>query len=376
MTSSGIIVAIIIVLFPWLAMVLENKIAFFKKIGAIVTCYAFGALLGNIGWDHGGQKIVEEIMNISIPLAIPLFIYGTDFVAWLTHSKSTVISFILCIISVMVLTVVAGIIFQPHLPEAWQISGMLAGVYTGGTSNLTAIGQSLEVNHETLILVNSIDMLAGSILLFIFLYFGRNFLKNFLKVEAVTEELTICHGDEKTTLKELMPGGMLGSLLSVGSLGAAFGLSQLIFGKLSVPFLIFMITTLGVILSFIPKIRALKGPFEFGHYLLMIFCTAIGSMADVSKLFDDTGLIMLMGLMVVFGSVILHFTLAKLFKIDRDTAVITSVAGIFGPPFVPVIADRFENKGMIVPGMTTGLIGFAIGNYLGMGIAFFLKSLL
>ena len=85
---------------------------------------------------------------------------------------------------------------------------------------------------------------------------------------------------------------------------------------------------------------------------------------------------MTMGLMVVFGSVILHFVLAKVFKIDRDTAVITSVAGIFGPPFVPVIADRFENKGMIVPGMTTGLIGFAIGNYLGMGIAFFLRSLI
>jgi uncharacterized membrane protein len=74
-----------------------------------------------------------------------------------------------------------------------------------------------------------------------------------------------------------------------------------------------------------------------------------------------------------FGSVILHYLLCKIFKIDRDTAVITSVAGIFGPPFVPLIADRFENKAMIVPGMTTGLIGFAIGNYLGMAIAFLLK---
>jgi len=253
---------------------------------------------------------------------------------------------------------------------------MLAGVYTGGTSNLTAIGQSLEVNSETLILVNSIDMMAGSILLFVFLYFGRNFLKNFLRVEKVKEELTICHADENSSLRELLPGGVKGSILSVLSLGTAFGLSKLFFGKLNVPFLIFMITTVGIILSFLPSVRNLKGPFEFGHYLLMIFCTAIGSMADVSKLFSDTGTIMLMGLMVVFGSVILHFILAKLFDIDRDTAVITSVAGIFGPPFVPVIADRFENKAMIVPGMTTGLIGFAIGNYLGMAVAFFLKSLI
>lgn len=375
MTFSGILVVLIILLFPWLAMVLEKNVTFFKKIGAIVTCYAFGAILGNIGWDHGGGVLVEEVMNISIPLAIPLFIYGTDFIFWLTHSKSTVISFLLCILSVSIMTIGAGLIFQGYLPEAWQISGMLAGVYTGGTSNLTAIGQSLEVNSETLILVNSIDMLAGSVLLFVFLYYGKNFLKNFLVVEPINEEFNICSGDDHKPLKEILPGGIKGTLLSVFSLGTSFGVSHLVFGKLNVPFLIFMITTLGVLFSFNKKIRAMEGPFEFGHYLLMIFCTAIGSLADVSKLFDDTDAIMLMGFSVVFGSVILHFILAKLFKIDRDTAVITSVAGIFGPPFVPVIADRFENKTMIVPGMTTGLIGFAIGNYLGMAIAFLIKSI-
>ena len=182
MTATGILVVLIIIFFPWLAMVLENKVSFFKKIGAIVTCYAFGALLGNSGWDHGGQGLVEEVMNISIPLAIPLFIYGTDFMFWLKNSRTTVISFGLCIFSVMVTTFSAGLIFQPYLPEAYKISGMLAGAYTGGTPNLTAIGQSLEVESETLVLVNSIDMMAGAVLLFIFLYFGRNLMKNFLPV--------------------------------------------------------------------------------------------------------------------------------------------------------------------------------------------------
>ena len=180
MTATGIVAVLIVIFFPWLSMILAERVAFFRTIGSIVTCYAFGALLGNIGWQHGGEDIIKEIVDISIPIAIPLFIYSTDFMGWLKHSRSTVISFCLCIMSVVIVTTIAGIIFQSSLPEAWQISGMLAGVYTGGTPNLTAIGQALSVNNETIVLVNSMDMLAGSVLLFVFLYFGRNFLKGFL----------------------------------------------------------------------------------------------------------------------------------------------------------------------------------------------------
>jgi uncharacterized membrane protein len=275
---------------------------------------------------------------------------------------------------VTIISISTGLIFKSSVPEAWQISGMLAGVYTGGTPNLTAIGQSLEVASETIILVNSIDMLSGAILLFILLFFGNRFLRGFLPVLELKEEDKIEHIDvSKVEMKKIIKGGCIGTGLSLLSLGTSFGASLLFFKSLSVPFLIFMITTFGILLSFNSKIRNLNGPFEFGHYLLMVFCVGIGSQANVQEMFSKTGAVMQMCLIVVFGSVILHYLLCKIFKIDRDTAVITSVAGIFGPPFVPLIADRFENKAMIVPGMTTGLIGFAIGNYLGMAIAFLLK---
>jgi uncharacterized membrane protein len=78
----------------------------------------------------------------------------------------------------------------------------------------------------------------------------------------------------------------------------------------------------------------------------------------------------------MFLSVVLHVLLGKLFKIDRDTVVITSVAGIFGPVFIGPIASILNNKKVIVSGLTTGLIGYALGNYLGMMLAYFMKSIL
>jgi uncharacterized membrane protein len=107
MSATGIVAVLFVILFPWLAMILAERVALFKKLGSIVTCYIAGALLGNIGWEHGGEAIIKEIVDISIPIAIPLFIYSTDFMGWLRHSRATVISFLLCIVSVVFVTVMA-----------------------------------------------------------------------------------------------------------------------------------------------------------------------------------------------------------------------------------------------------------------------------
>ena len=43
--------------------------------------------------------------------------------------------------------------------------------------------------------------------------------------------------------------------------------------------------------------------------------------------------------------------------------IITSVAGIYSLPFVPLVARVLKNKDMVVPGVLTGIIGWVIGTY-------------
>ena len=72
-------------------------------------------------------------------------------------------------------------------------------------------------------------------------------------------------------------------------------------------------------------------------------------------------------LMVVqFGTVILHFIMAKVGKIDDHTMLITSTAGIFGPAFIMPVANALKNEEIILPGILCGILGYAIGNYLGI----------
>ena len=93
-------------------------------------------------------------------------------------------------------------------------------------------------------------------------------------------------------------------------------------------------------------------------------------MADVRSL-DFTGVFYIMGLLVFMEvvSLALQLLMAKLFKVDADTAVIASVTYINSPPFVPMIAASMKNSRVLMPGLSIGIVGYAVGNYLGVLVA-------
>ncbi len=67
--------------------------------------------------------------------------------------------------------------------------------------------------------------------------------------------------------------------------------------------------------------------------------------------------------------------LAMVFRIDTDTTIITSTAGIYGPAFIIPVAEGIKNREVVVSGLTCGLAGYAIGNYLGFAVAWLLRAL-
>ena len=110
----------------------------------------------------------------------------------------------------------------------------------------------------------------------------------------------------------------------------------------------------------------MKYSYDIGMYFIYIFCIVVASMADLSKLNLAAGMELLGYLLVaVFGSLLLQVIFAKILKIDSDMMVIASVTYINSPPFVPMMAAAMKNKDVLIPGLTIGVIGYAVGNYLG-----------
>jgi len=168
-------------------------------------------------------------------------------------------------------------------------------------------------------------------------------------------------------------------LLAIGMaflvVGASIGLSMLLTKEMNIVIIILSITTLSIMVSMIPRINRIEKTFETGMYFILVFSVVVASMANFRQLLDISSALFLYITLAVLGSLLLHAFLSWIFKVDADTLMIAHTALVCSPPFVPMIAGALRNREVIIAGLTIGLIGYAVGNYLGFALAYFLKAL-
>ena len=139
---------------------------------------------------------------------------------------------------------------------------------------------------------------------------------------------------------------------------------------------ILVVSTLGVVFSFLRPVRKLERSFDIGMYLIYIFSIAMASMADFSQLKLADGLNQILFLTIaVFGSLLLHAIFCRVMRVDADTMTVSSVAFINSPPFVPMMVAVLKNRNTLIVGLGAGIVGYALGNHFGVLMASLLASL-
>ena len=360
-----------------------KKVPFLGKIGPVLLLYILGVIIGNIGIRPEGMGTIQEILSSAmVPLAIPMMLFGCTF--RFKEAKEQ-LKALLTGLAAVVMAVIAGyLIFGKNLEEGAKVGGMLTGVYSGGTINLAALKTMLGVKNETYILINSYDMLVSFLYLTFLLTVGIKLFRKFLPFKQDA------HASTDIRDMEMESDGNYRAMFTkegIQNIGKILGITVLICaisggvalicpeGSFMVVFIL-MITTLGIGCSFIRPVHNLKHSYDLGMYFIYIFCIVVASMADLASL-DLAGGLNLMGylLFAVFGSLAIQVILARIFRIDADTMVIASVTFINSPPFVPMMVAAMKNKSVLVTGLTLGIIGYAVGNYLGYLMSELLKLL-
>ena len=371
------------ILAPFLIIYLERQFAIVKKIGAVLVCYGVGLIIGNLGiLPEGIEKYQELITNITIPLALPLILFSLNVKKWLKMAGSAMLSLGIGLFTVVAMIIVGYLIFVDDIDEIWKVSGMLVGVYTGGTPNMAAMKTALNVDQELYLMTHTYEVFLGAIYLIFILSVGQRVFLTFLRPYKSPEvdpgladtkpEDEFDSYDGVFKKKTFLP--LIGAFgLSILIFAASYGLGQLFPEEFITAAIILLITTFGIGLSFVPKINKIEKTFQGGMYIILIFCLVVASMADIRQLTDITcSLFWFVGL-AMFGSHILHALIAKFFKMDADTVIISGSALICSPPFVPVVAGALKNREVILTGLAVGIAGYAVGNYLGVLIAYMLK---
>lgn len=357
------------------------------NLGPIMILYAIGMIIGNIPVMPAELKGIQDILpNVVIPLAIPMMLYGCTFTRKEAKLQGKVV--LSGILSVATAVIVGYMLFGRHVNEGAQVGGIITGMYTGGTLNAAALQAIFHINSQTYVLINSYDIII-SFLYFVMLFsFGIRMFRWLYKEKAKQisdqDRAEIEYQIEQTKQN---PYKGLFSRKSLPEVAKIFGITIVVVAISAVVALlcpegwfmvvfILLLTTLGVACSFFKGVRSLTRSYDIGMYFIYIFSLAIASMADFSNI-DIVGGAYQIAFMTfaVFVSLALHAVVCRLLKVDADSMVISSVAFINSPPFVPMVSAAMQNKKTLVTGLAAGIVGYAIGNHLGVLMAQLLSHL-
>ena len=357
------------------------------KVGTILLLYILGLTVANLfifPFEGVADRLFpaqDLLTSITIPLAMPLILFACDFRHW--PVKKALSSLVIGLISVIIVVTAGYYLFRDKLGEqAPGIAGMAVGLYTGGTPNLAAIKMMLGVDEATYVLMNSFDMLVSFLFLLFLMAFGIRLFRKILPVDKTPAQAAaeaqdggkMAQGETEMyhgifTKRHFLPT-LAAFGLAILIAGAGIGLSILVTGKVNMVILILTLTTLAIAASFLPMVGKWEKSYDAGMYLVLIFSVVVASMVDLRSIdFSEGAWLLAFIALIIFGSLTLQVILGRIFKVDADTTVITSVAMINSPLFVPMIADAMKNRHIILTGITVGIIGYALGNYLGVLIA-------
>ena len=388
------IIILIFVLTPFIIITAFRKYQLAKNIGTVIMAYAVGILLSFLfsftdflseSEAITAKAISDTLMSVSVLLAIPLMLFSSDFRMWSKSLPKTLIALITGISAVLIAVVASFFIFKDsEITTLSKVSGMMAGFYNGGSMNFFAVGKGLEVD-ETII---TITLTSEMIIVFPFLIFltagGYKLFRWFLpfkdKSHAVDNNnpnepvLSDIENYNGMLTKKVFPKTMLGLLLSLGFLIVGLGLSLLISGTLKNELIIILtITTLAIAASFNKKIRALPRTFELGMFFILIFSIIVASQFNIVTFIDEALKIFLFVLSITLIAIILHLILCRIFKIPGDLYSVAIVGLLCSPPFIPPVVAAMGNRKVLISGITIGLVGYAIGTYLGVAMYYFLE---
>ena len=371
-----IVLTILLCVLPAGVVWLCNRVSVLGKLGPIMVLYAVGMVVGNLPALGTYLKPLQDVLpNVMIPLAIPMMLYGSRFSRREAGLQLRIV--VSGFLSVCVAVVVGYLLFGRNVQEGAEVGGIITGMYTGGTLNAAALQVIFRIKSETFILINSYDIII-SFLYFVFLFsvgikmFRALYGQSRKRVAEGTSADEMQSADTSSQYHLLLQRSGLCQLARIVAVTlvvvAVSALVALAFSEewFMVVFIL-MLTMLGVASSFVKSVREMTLSYDVGMYLIYIFSLTIASMADFSSL-DLRGGINQFAFMTVavILSLLIHAVVCRLMRVDADSMMISSVAFINSPPFVPMAAVAMRNKSVIVTGLGAGIMGYALGNHLGV----------
>ena len=343
----------------------KSKLKVFKFVPAVVMIYAFSMFMASMGVFEYNDEI-NDIYKLTktnlLPAMLFLMLLQVDFSHFFKLGKSLIIAYILALISLSIGFVAVAIIFNFDTQMA-SAFGALAGSWMGGTANMIAVGSALEVSQEAFgyaLIVDSVNYTLWVMLMLFLVPFAKtfnHFTKSDENVAYFSEVGCACNMGAKRYWLLIL-------LAIVASFSAQFiSLHVELLNKTTT--IVLLASLFGVIGSF-TRLKNLNGSTEVATTMLYIIIALIGSKA-VFDSFEDVGVYVLAGFIILLIHALIMIAGAKIFRLDLFSIAVASLSNIGGVASAPILAAAY-NKSLVSVGVLMAIMGYLIGTFGGLAV--------
>lgn len=389
MINDPVAILVILAVVVWGALQLERRLSLFRSLGAALVGILIGMVLSNSGVLPDTSPTYDALSSTGVSLAVALILLGVDVRSVLDAGPRMLAAFGLGAAGTTVGAVVGALAFAgPVGPETWKLSGQFTGTYIGGGMNFAALGRALDTSADMFSAAVAADVgltaFWMAICLAVPVLLGRRAEPLPLQEEQATLAATAGApepGDVSPTLERSLTSsvhpvdiGELAALVAIAT-GAVWAAGRL---EAALPLFpaVLWLTTLSLAAAQVTAIRGLAGGAMLGNYLLLLFLAANGAQSVIANIFRVGPAVFFLAATTLTVHGVVLFGLGRLFGIDLATLAVASQANVGGPASAVALASARGYADRLLPGIAVGLLGYAVGNYVGYGVALAMRSAL
>jgi uncharacterized membrane protein len=364
---------------------LEKKMGWklFNYLPPLIFIYLIPVALSNTGIIPSNAPAYDFMGANILPMFLVIMLLNVDLLATVRIMGKGIFVMLVGTLGVVVGAPIGYMIVSHGLgPDAWKGFGALAGSWIGGTGNMLAVGQMVELDESSLEFGYAVIADNGVYLIWLPIMLGSKNLagwfhkftrvssKRLERMEAAAKELMVDKGKvEMRHFLYLIFLGLAATALSTWISGLLEPIrtdaGQVIVSANT--YKILLVTFFGIALSFTPASR-IPSSHAFSMALIYLFVARMGARADLSNI-DSSVFWFLLGAFIwifIHGAFLLGA--ARLFRVDVHTAAIASAANIGGAASAPIVA-AYHKPALVPVSILMALLGYAIGNPAAYGAA-------
>jgi uncharacterized membrane protein len=368
-----------------IAVWLDASFSWARKISPVLMILFLAGVLSNTGVIADSSPFYGAVSGFAVPFAVCLILVTVRLKDLKSVGRPLIVAFALSCVGTMLAALAAGLMLQAPLAkilgdDAWKLAGPFTGTYTGGSLNFFALWDGLEIGDPDLFAAaNAVDNLTFFPLFTLWILIPTWLGKRYpisrrwgeIDMEPIAE-----HEDEGA-IELRIPDLATLAFLAV----AVMVVSNLIKSWWIAPIMpslptILIVTTLALILGQFRFVGRLQGGMEIGTFAFYLFFCAVGAMINVKKAILLSPVLFVYVVVMILIHIVAVYGIGRLLHLDIRILTIASVAAKTGPSSVVAVANAHGWKHLVLPGVAMGLLGYAVGNYLGFAAAYAMKALL